>query len=157
MRVGSPEVPGAAEPYDPTPRAEGGEVAGFSRLGEILGVEDRVVYNWYARRTDFPRPVIERAPQTSPQGGRPGMLFKVDEVVKWHQNYKPGKPGRKPRMEDAVNEYQHQWPNGTVGVQHLWGPWYAKDARRGVKKPTQYRQCQHPLCGHVEYRETPDA
>jgi hypothetical protein len=156
--VGVEADEGSAEPYDPTPGGAGGEVAGFRRLGEILGVSDRVIYNWYMRRADFPDPVIDKAPREG--GGRPGMLFKVSEVEAWHANYKPGKPGRKPMAvePEVEKQFMHQWPNGTVGPQHLWGPWYSKDARRGPKEPpTQYRQCQHPLCKGVEVREAPNA
>jgi hypothetical protein len=44
------------------------------------------------------------------------------------------------------------WPDDG---QHLYGAWYADTPQQGKRRPTQYRQCVHPLCDHVERREAP--
>lgn len=48
----------------------------------------------------------------------------------------------------------HNWPTDGSCV---WGPWMNHTAREGAKKPTQYRQCVHPECREVQYREVSGA
>jgi hypothetical protein len=46
----------------------------------------------------------------------------------------------------------HKWPEDSR--QHVWGPWLVKT---GPPKPTHYRQCVHPQCKAVDYRDAPNA
>lgn len=50
---------------------------------------------------------------------------------------------------------KHDWPNRQD--EHVWSPWWPNTPRVGMKPATQYRQCIHPTCHAVEYREAPKA
>lgn len=42
----------------------------------------------------------------------------------------------------------HGWPQEPES--HLWGPWATFT---GLPKASQHRQCVHPMCSAVQYRE----
>lgn len=50
-------------------------------------------------------------------------------------------------MAEGEINLKHTWPaDGAC----LFGPWMQKT---GLPKPTDYRNCVHPACNQVEYRD----
>lgn len=130
-----------------------GTLVSLADIARLLGVTYSQADAWRTRayNNGFPQHVLENV---RGRVGRPGPRWLLHEVMEWHKNYTP-QPGR-PRM--ATNNDpprpldDHAWP---APGECLWSPWYTNTPQRGLAKPTQYRQCLHPLCKGVQYRTAP--